>query len=177
MVQHRYYISLVIFFILMAFVSMISATPTSAVDVLIRLEGQGFIPEEDMSDNYVVSDSTSDTVAALIHATGKCNEVSSDSDSMSLNTSINSKTYLVYTKGDRNTIDSRIPILISDDFDTIVDPSFGFPLSKKNIISISLEYENINVVSKDIFGAGFHDLIIGTGGEDGNRYLIDIRRK
>ncbi len=176
MVRHRYYIYLVISFILMAFVSMISATPTSTVDVLIRLDGQGFSPEEDMADNYVASDLIHDTVTALVHATGKFNEISSDSDSMSLNTSINSKTYLVYTEGDRNTIDSRIPTLISDDFDTIADPSFGFPVSKKNMISISLEYENINVVSKGAFGAGFHDLIIENVGGDGNIHILDIRR-
>ncbi|NOQ55368.1 MAG: hypothetical protein GQ477_01035 [Nanohaloarchaea archaeon] len=177
MASHKFYFYVITSFILVSIISVISAVPEPTVDVLIRLESQTFNPYEDMSDNYVVSDISQDTVTALVHAAGTFNGVSSDSDNIDLNASINSKTYLVYTKGDRNTIDSRIPTIISDNFDTVPNPSFGFPLSKKNKIVVSLEYENMDVVSSETFGAGFHDMIIENVGADGNRYLLDIKSK
>ena len=177
MIPRSFPIYIVLSLILLSFCSIISAVPEPQVDVLIRLEGSVFFSESDADDNYVVSDYLPETVMGLVHAEGYFKDVSSGSNSMSLRNAIGSKTYLVYTEGDRDDIENKIDSIHSGEFEKMPNPSFGFPIYEKNTVVIELGYENTDVISKEIFGAGFHDLIIENGGTDGNRFILGIMRK
>lgn len=177
MAAHSLSIYIIFSFIILSFCSMISAVSEPPVDVLICLKGNDFTPNEDMADNYVGTALTDATVTALVSADGNVNSLLSDTTSISFNTSIGSNVYLVYTKGHIDTIDSKIQYIRSGEFEEMPNPSFGFPISKKKQISISLEYETIDLIGKETFGAGFHDLIIENYGVNGNQYILDIKRK
>ncbi|MBW6462261.1 MAG: hypothetical protein K0B07_04405 [DPANN group archaeon] len=175
MAENKVYFYLFIVTILISSISVIYATPEQQVDVLIRLDGSGLFSKSDADDNYVTSDYLPDTLIGLVHVSGDFTSVVTGSNSMALQNKIGSKTYLVYTKGDRYDINSKIKQLQSGDFEKMPNPSFGFPISKKHTISIELYYEHIDLFSKETFSTGFNDLIIKNLGKFGDQTIIDVK--
>ncbi|MCK5594351.1 MAG: hypothetical protein KAI18_03850, partial [Candidatus Aenigmarchaeota archaeon] len=145
-------------------------------EVTITLVGSGFIPDVNTEDNYIASDTTQNTVTALVHADGNFKEVSQD-NGMSLRNSIGSKTYLVYTQGTTDDIEDRTEHIRSGEFEKMPNPSFGFPITDKYKIYVGLEYDNIEISGNEMLYGGMYNIIFRNAGDLNNKNVIDVRLK
>ncbi|NOR85765.1 hypothetical protein GQ473_06630 [archaeon] len=147
---------------------------------VIKLTGTGFSPTQDSTNKYVSTSFADGTTTAIVHADGIFEGLSSGTTHIALNQKTllhgnTSKAYIVYTKGDTDTIENRISKITNGNINHMPNPSFSFGINKKYNIQVGLEYDNINFNTEERIKEGQHRIVINNLGEDIlNNHIIDV---
>ncbi len=88
----------------------------------------------------------------------------------------NSKSFLVFTKGDQTTIENRIGLIEAGTFLLNIAPSFAYGLGLYHPIKILLTYTDIDVQTSLILQTGYHELEFESNSTD-SKVAVVIRRK
>ncbi|MBI3412883.1 MAG: laminin G domain-containing protein, partial [Candidatus Aenigmarchaeota archaeon] len=86
-----------------------------------------------------------------------------------------SRIYAIVTKGTRQSFQNRAELLDRGTFTTQVNPSFGYPLRDKNLLSLKLKYSDIDVQGSETLRKGTYNLRIENNGTSGGKTLIHIK--
>ncbi|MBI1971896.1 MAG: hypothetical protein HYS53_01205, partial [Candidatus Aenigmarchaeota archaeon] len=86
-----------------------------------------------------------------------------------------SRVYAVVTQGTRASFQNRAELLDAGTFTTLVNPSFGYPLRDKNVLSLKLKYSDIDVQGSETLRKGTYKLRIENNGTSGGKTLIHIK--
>ncbi|NOR85789.1 hypothetical protein GQ473_06750, partial [archaeon] len=146
---------------------------------IIKLTGTGFTPIQNNANKYVSTSFADGTTAGIIHADGVYDSMSSSTTHLELRQKTliagnMSKAYIVYTKGDTDTIKNRAPYIQNKQIEKMPNPSFAFGINKKYKIQISLEYTNINITGIPKFGKGYYEIQIENKGKLNQKPIVYI---
>ncbi len=86
-----------------------------------------------------------------------------------------SRIYAIVTQGTRASFQNRAELLDESKFTTQINPSFGYPLREKNILSLKLKYDDIDVQGSETLRKGTYRLRIENNGTSGGKTLIHIK--
>ncbi|MBI4167902.1 MAG: hypothetical protein HY515_03005 [Candidatus Aenigmarchaeota archaeon] len=119
-----------------------------------------------------------DSVIGL-YGTGGGVSVSASNTTMEHRINVNglireSRIYAIVTKGTRASFQNRAELLDSGEFTTQINPSFGYPLRDKNLLSLKLKYSDIDVQGTETLKKGTYKLRIENNGTSGGKTLISI---
>jgi len=76
----------------------------------------------------------------------------------------NSKSLLVFTSGDHNTIENRMELIENEQFLNKISPSFAHGLGLNYVIKILLSYSDIRIMDNMLLGIGYHDIVFKSAG-------------
>ncbi len=86
-----------------------------------------------------------------------------------------SKIYAIVTKGTRQSFQNRAELLDQEKFTTQINPSFGYPLRDKNLLTLKLKYTDIDVQGTETLQKGTYKLRIENNGTLKGKTLISIK--
>lgn len=156
--------------------------------VYIPASGAGSIPASGLAEQTYTSPSSfylasigPDYLLALVNYAGKPFSLSAkktgSSHYLTVSQSLEgSNAFLVFSKGNQNTIENRLPLIREGSFLEYAIPAFGFGLSNTQLIKMALSYPNIDIEGLDILSSGLHSLIIEKKGTQDGKPLVGIRR-
>ncbi len=84
----------------------------------------------------------------------------------------NSRTFLVFTQGDRETVPARIQAIEAGTFLSQVSPSFAYVSEPKNPIKLLLKYSDIDLKGNFTFRSGVHEMTIQSNKTGGRKIVI-----
>ena len=105
------------------------------------------------------------------------NNIQTTADTISANYNLNTKAFIVHTKGIVNNVKERISLLTGEDYNNIYNPSFSFPIDKKNKIEVGIKYNSIYIGNDDKIMPGFNNLRISNNGLFGEKINLSITKK
>jgi len=88
----------------------------------------------------------------------------------------NAKSFLVFTKGDWRTVDSKMGIVKDGSFMQNIEPSFGYGLGLYYRIKLITNYDSINITGNFTASRGTYNFIFENTGNINNKNIINIRR-
>ncbi len=139
-------------------------------NITISLLYSGFSPET--GTDYSVSALSYRTVAGIVLPENP-NSIIGTAEKLSAN--YNEKAYVVYTKGNAETITNRMALVRGNTFNTVYNPSFAFPIAEKNTIEIGSSYDTIRINGKETLYSGTHRLLINNNGITGGKTILVVR--
>jgi len=152
----------------------------SAHWLTVTVESSSLSPVVSTSGRYAASNLENSTVVALVNQGSAFYNVTSDSSSMTLGESIDgNNAYFVLTKGTVETIADKIPEVLSGAFETYINPTFAFPIIKKNRVTVGLDYSDkgINLTGDYKLSPGIYTLIVRNEGVQDGKTVVSIKRK
>ena len=169
----KMYIVMFILLILFLF-----STNTNAVqethNVTVSLNILGNNPT--MGDNYILTNNTPNMVAGIM-VKNNANNIQTIPLTISANYNLNTKAFIIHTKGTTTESENRIKIFQRDDYNNIYNPSFGFSINKKNKVEIGIEYNSINITNDEKLMRGFQNIRIYNNGILGDKTLLSITKE
>ncbi|MCK5474482.1 MAG: hypothetical protein KAI53_03685 [Candidatus Aenigmarchaeota archaeon] len=124
--------------------------------------------------DYALANMPQNTIAGII-IPDSANSISSSSNKVSINYGVNTKAYIVYTKGIASAVEKRMDIVRNGVFDKAYNPSFGFPIAEKNTIEVGLFYLDINIEQNELLRPGIHQLLINNNGTAAGKSIFILR--
>ena len=128
-----------------------------------------------IGDDHILTNNTPNMVAGII-IKDNANNIQKTSNLISANYNLDTKAFIVHTKGSATDSKDRISIFRSDKYYELYNPSFGFPIDKKNKVEIGLEYDYINITKDEKLMRGFQNIIISNNGVLGDKTLLSITK-
>ncbi len=86
-----------------------------------------------------------------------------------------SRMYAIVTQGTRASFQNRAELLDASKFTTQINPSFGYPLREKSLLSLKLKYDDIDVQGSETLRKGTYKLRIENNGTSGGKTMIHIK--
>ncbi len=185
----------------LAFIFLLSAAGVYAqtLDVTLKIDdnsntvyipasGAGSIPASTLTEQTYTAPSSfylasigSEYLLAIVNYAGKPFSLSAKKAGGSHYLTVSqalegSNTFLVFSKGNQNTIENRLPLLKEGSFLEYATPTFGFGLSNTQLIKMALSYTSIDIEGLDILSSGLHSLVIEKKGTEGGKPVVDVRR-
>ncbi len=143
-------------FILLVFFLVISlGTPACAHEITVGVASLG---NEYSRNDYIVSESNG--IITGIISRGLTTSVDVQGDFELTQDSAGNKFYVFFTRGTRDSIDSRAKYLMDNTFEKFYSPSFGFELEDKKQILISTIYDTFDIIGNERLRAGNYNLLI-----------------
>lgn len=163
-------------FVSLAYVSYAS----SGHSIEVSVESPTLAPVTSTSGRYVASNFANSTVLAVVSRGGIFYGVDSAVTSMTVEEDLDyNNVYFVFTKGRVSTISDRIPDVLSGAFENYPIPSFAYPITKKNRVTVGLEYSDkgLNLTGNYNLYPGTYSLIVKNEGVLNGKTVVSIRRK
>jgi hypothetical protein len=175
-------------------VSFEYVTPPPSIQMMLRLdnlENQVYVPGTGTIASASITNTTynnpsrwylasylNDVLNALVfsYQTPAMLEVNRSSSSHELVLSQNlenSKSFLVFTAGDWQTIDNRIGLIEEREFMNEISPSFSHGLGISYLVKILLSYPDIRFGDNMTFGKGYHGVVFNNMGTQDRNVLLD----
>ena len=88
----------------------------------------------------------------------------------------NSRIFLVFSKGNWRTVESKIDLIESGKFLAAISPSFAFGLGTLYPIRLILTYTGIDLIGNFILGMGQHKIVVENLGTSDGKTLVKITR-
>lgn len=177
--RQAYIILLVALLATFASVAYISYA-SSAHWLTVTVESSSLSPVISTSGKYAASNLVNSTVFAIVNQGNAFYNVTSAANSMTIGEDLDgNNVYLVLTKGTVQTLAERIPDVVSGAFETYINPSFGFPIIKKNRVTVGLDYSDkgINLTGDYKLSPGIYTLIVRNEGVQNGKTVVSIKRK
>ena len=127
------------------------------------------------SGNVYISSEKNGTVLSLV--SGSKAETSGAASSISMIQKYDgNEFYIVFTKAGNAAIASRVRDVVSREFESYYNPSFGFSMSRKNQVELSLVYSSIDIEGPSkILHPGDYMLSIENNGTVGSKINMILR--
>lgn len=146
----------------------------------VTVESSSLSPVISTPGKYAASNLVNSTVTAIVNQGSAFYNVTSAANSMTIGEGIEgNNAYLVLTKGTVETIAERIPDVLSGAFEAYINPSFGFPIIKKNRVTVGLDYSDkgINLTGNYNLSPGIYTFIVRNEGVQNGKTVVNIKRK
>ncbi|RLI96209.1 MAG: hypothetical protein DRO99_04900 [Candidatus Aenigmatarchaeota archaeon] len=156
------------------------------VDNDVFVPGTGTIPSSAITNrtyespvNWYIASFLNNVLNALVLQSGNPSQIqlngSDGAHYMTMSSDVeNSNIFLVFTEGDKGTVDSRIDMIESGDFLSEIVPSFAYGLGTEYVIKILLGYSKLDIISDLILQKGYHKLSIEKTGKTGSKNTIQV---
>ncbi|NOR84863.1 hypothetical protein GQ473_01990, partial [archaeon] len=149
--------------------------------VVIKLIGTGFTSQQNINNKYISIPFADGTTTGIIHADGIYESMSSSTTHIELRQKTlipgnTSKAYIVYTKGDTDTIENRISKITNGNINHMSNPSFAYSINKKYNIQVGLEYIDIDINRSLKLPIGFYNIRLKHNGLRNDKIIMDITR-
>ncbi|VVB59163.1 Uncharacterised protein [uncultured archaeon] len=148
--------------------------------LVATMDSTGISPVVSIARGYVAANLGSLNAIAIIYKGATFDSVSGVPNSMTLDQKLEgNNAYLVFTQGTWQKINDRMPDVLSGTFDNYISPTFGFPLSDINRVTVSLEYSDkgINTTGNVKLAPGMYTFVIKNEGTQNGKTIISIGRK
>ncbi|NOR84862.1 hypothetical protein GQ473_01985 [archaeon] len=166
------------FVALISLILLLSINNTNAVqethNVTISLNIIGSTPI--IGADYILTNNTPNMVAGIV-VKDNANNIQTTSTIISVNYNLDTKAFIIHTKGTTTDSEDRISIFKSDNYNNLYNPSFAFPIDKKNKVEIGLEYDSIDIENNEIIRQGFQNLRITNNGILGVKNILIITKE
>lgn len=87
------------------------------------------------------------------------------------------RAFLIFSKGDQQTIANRMPLITAGKFLRYISPSFAFGLGVTHPLKLLAHYDNIDIEGFLLLERGYHRIIIENNGTVSGRPQIIIRQE
>ena len=171
MFKKRYFVAFLFVILLLSTSNTNAVQETHNVTISLNILGNTPI----IGENYILSNNTPNMVAGIV-VKDNSNNIQSTPTLISANYNIDTKAFIVHTKGTTTDSEDRIKIFRSNNYNNIYNPSFAFPINKKNKVEIGLEYNSINITNDEKFMRGFQNIRISNNGIQGNKNILSITK-
>ena len=166
------------FIVFLALILILSISNTNAVqethNVTVSLNIISSTPI--IGADYILTNNTPNMVAGIV-VKDNANNIQSTSNLISANYDFDTKAFIVHTKGTTTDSEDRISIFKSDNYNNLYNPSFGFPIDKKNKVEIGLEYDSINIDNDEKIRPGFQNIRLSNNGILGSKTILEITKE
>ncbi|MCK4968535.1 MAG: hypothetical protein KAS12_05745, partial [Candidatus Aenigmarchaeota archaeon] len=105
------------------------------------------------------------------------NNFQQTSTTISSNYNVGTKAYITYTTGNIEDIKQRIILIRGNTYNMLYNPSFAFPIAKKNTLEVGIEYDSINIGNDDVLKPGFNNIVIKNIGFINNKNSLSITKE
>ncbi|MFH1432696.1 MAG: hypothetical protein ABIG84_05760 [archaeon] len=158
--------------LLMAFALMffLMIVPVYSYEVTVGVQSLG---NEYSRGDYIISDNNGIVAGIVSRGVTKSAKVEGGYTKLTQDSPGN-EFYVLFTKGTRDTFESRVGYLKDNSFEKFYSPSFGFDLKTLKNVVIKVIYDNIIISGKERLGAGNYNLLIRYERLSGNKPLISI---
>lgn len=156
-------------FVLMFFFML---APACAHEVTVGISSLG---NEYTRDNFIISESGGIIAGIVSRGLTKGASVTGGYTTLTQDAAGN-KFYVLFTRGTRESMDSRAVYLDDNTFEKFNSPSFGFELKTLRNVVIKAVYDNIDIVGSERLRAGSYNLLIRYERLSGGRPLVSISR-
>lgn len=158
---------LIVFILSVIFLSM----PVYSHEVTVGVPSLG---NEYAREDYIISETDGIIAGIVSRGVTKSKDVSAGYTTLTQDSAGN-KFYVLFTRGTRDNLQSRVKYLMDNTFERFYSPSFGFDLNTKNNVQIKAVYDMLDITGTLRLMPGSYNLVVRYERLSGGKPEVSIR--